>query len=94
MQKINQETLFSRYSKLTQPKKTNLTTRHQVEGVMYAKKLGAKKPSEFSHVIKCFKVAPNISISAYSYVSDYPNARNLLGLFFWKYYQLKRERGQ
>lgn len=90
--------LFSNLDQLekvrTRKPVTNLSTRHQVEGAMYAKKLGAKKPSEFSHVIKCFKVAPNISMQAYSWVSDYPNARNLLGLFFWRYYTLKREREQ
>ena len=94
MQTINQESLLNRLSELKQPNKKNrLTTRHQVEGVEVAKKLGAKKSSEFSHVIKCFKVAPNIAQSAYSYISDYPNARNSLALFFWRYYALKRERG-
>lgn len=70
-------------------KKSNLATKHQVDGVYYAKKLGATKPHEFSQVIRYTKLYPNIVASAFSFVIDYPNAKSLLRLFFWKIHQLK-----
>lgn len=70
--------------------KSNLTTPHQIQGVYFAKKLGAKKPSEYAQVIKLYKLAPQIVESAYSWVIDYPNAHDLLRLFFWKYWDIKK----
>jgi hypothetical protein len=70
-------------------KKSNLTTPHQIQGVMIAKKLGVKKSSEFAQVIRCVKQNPGMAERAYSWVSDYPSARSLLRLFFWKFHQLK-----
>ena len=91
MQNIQDILSNNRFKKtLAEPeKKYNLTTAHQVNGVFYAKKLGATKPSEFSQVIRFTKLYPQLVPQAFSFCIDYPNAKSLLRLFFWKMNQLK-----
>jgi hypothetical protein len=78
-------------SSLSREKKPKLTTPHQVQGVYYAKKLGCKKPAQFGVVIKFYKTDPQAVSRAWSFVSDYPNSRDLFRLFCWKYWQIKKE---
>lgn len=71
-------------------KKSKLSTHHQVEGVRIAKALGAEKASQFSQIIGLYKTSPALVDRAYSFAIDYPGANNRLGIFFWRYWQLKK----
>lgn len=90
-QQINFDELASDF-KNKKVKKSNHSTRWQVDGSRYARLLGAKKPSDYAHIIKCCKNNPGLAEVAYNFVVDYPNPRSLLKLFYWKYYQLVKER--
>lgn len=68
------------------PTKIFAHTRHQVRGIEICEKLGSKAYPVF---ISLYKRYPQVCETAYSWVSDYPNAKNKERLFLWKIKQLR-----
>ena len=75
--------------KLSIPKKSRQSTKHQIRGCEIAKKLGSK---DYAIFIKLYKLHPDRCETAMSWVSDYPNAQNKTKLFLWKIKQLNQKK--
>lgn len=76
---------FDHLFKQEEKKQAYITTQHQQVGIEYAKKLGADK-KQYGSIIRLVKLNSSRAAQAYSYAIDYPNARNPIKIFFWKYY--------
>jgi len=69
-------------------RKSNHSTNYQVRGSEICKDLGGK---EYSLFIRLYKLNASRCEQVYSWVKDYPNPKNKVRLFLWKYGDLGKK---